>query len=63
MRSFWLNYEVALFVYEPEFAKQLAQLQQTYLDDSDPLDPDAWCRRSAGNRLVENTLRLFSPLL
>ena len=27
-----------MFVYEPEFAKQLRQLQQTYMDDSDRLD-------------------------
>ncbi len=63
MRSLWLNYEVALFVYEPEFAKQLRQLQQTYIDDSDQLDMQTWTRRSFGNRFLENTLRLFSPLL
>ena len=39
MRSLWLNYEVALFVYEPEFAQELRALQQTYLEDSDRLDP------------------------
>ncbi len=63
MRSFWLNYEVALFVYEAEFATQLRQLQQTYIDDADRLDPEAWERRSFGNRFLENTLRLVSPLL
>ena len=63
MRSLWLNYEVALFVYESGFAKQLRQLQQTYMDDSDRLDTETWTRRSFGNRFLENALRLVSPLL
>jgi cardiolipin synthase len=63
MRSLWLNYEVALFVYDIEFAKSLHSLQQTYLDDSDRLDPVDWSKRSFGNRFLENTLRLVAPLL
>jgi cardiolipin synthase len=63
MRSFWLNYEVALFVYDREFSAQLHRLQQSYLDDSQRLDPQAWSKRSFGSRFLENTLRLFGPLL
>ncbi|MBB3207349.1 cardiolipin synthase [Rhodopirellula rubra] len=63
MRSLWLNYEVALFVYEPEFAKQLRSMQQTYIDDSDRLDTETWRRRPFVHRLLENSLRLVSPLL
>jgi cardiolipin synthase len=63
MRSFWLNYEVALFVYDREFAVQLRRLQQSYQDESVHLDPETWGRRSFGNRFIENTLRLVSPLL
>ncbi len=63
MRSFWLNFEVALFIYEPTFAVELRKLQETYIADSDMLDPEVWSRRSLGNRVVENTLRLISPLL
>ena len=63
MRSFWLNYEVALFVYDKEFAARLRELQQTYLDDSTCLDPELWAQRSSGNRFLENALRLASPLL
>ena len=54
MRSLWLNYEVALFVYDREFATQLRRLQQSYMDDSDRLDPEAWGSRSFGNRFLEN---------
>ena len=37
MRSLWLNYEVALFVYNKEFAEELRQLQRSYIDRSDRL--------------------------
>ncbi|QDU11591.1 cardiolipin synthase [Gimesia aquarii] len=63
MRSLWLNYEVSLFVYEPEFANELRSLQQTYIDDSRRLDSAEWKTRSFKERLLENTLRLVSPLL
>jgi cardiolipin synthase len=63
MRSLWLDYEVALFVYEPEFTKELRALQQTYIDRSDRLDPTVWVSRSFGQRFLENALRLASPLL
>jgi len=63
MRSLWLNYEVSLFVYEPEFANELRSLQQTYLDDAEQLDAAQWANRSFKERFLENTLRLVSPLL
>lgn len=63
MRSLWLNYEVALFVYSGEFATELRALQQTYIADSDPLQADQWEQRPFPPRLLENTLRLVSPLL
>jgi cardiolipin synthase A/B len=63
MRSLWLNYEVALFVYGTEFAEQLRALQQTYIDDCDCLDPAKWAQRSRIQRFVENTLRLVGPVL
>ncbi|MGI9471360.1 MAG: cardiolipin synthase [Rubripirellula sp.] len=63
MRSLWLNYEVALFLYDPGFAAELRKLQQSYLDESDQLDKSEWENRSFGNRFLENTLRLVGPLL
>ena len=63
MRSLWLNYEVSLFVYEPGFANRLRALQQIYIDDSDQLDPVEWGKRPFRSRLLENALRLMSPLL
>ncbi|MEI2722946.1 MAG: cardiolipin synthase [Verrucomicrobiota bacterium] len=63
MRSLWLNYEVALFVYDPEFARALRALQQTYLTRSTRLDPAVWDKRAFAERLLEAALRLVSPLL
>ena len=63
MRSLWLNYEVALFIYDRELTTELRQLQQTYLDHSNQLDPQVWSCRTLAIRFLENTLRLFSPLL
>ena len=63
MRSLWLNYEVALFVYDQTFARDLRALQQTYIDDADLLDPAVWATRPFRHRFLENTLRLMSPLL
>jgi cardiolipin synthase len=63
MRSLWLNYEVALFIYQPEFGEALRALQQTYITQSARLDPVDWAARPFRERLLENTLRLFSPLL
>ena len=63
MRSLWLNYEVALFVYGEEFARQLHALQQSYLKGCRRLDAGQWSQRSRGVRFRENLLRLMSPVL
>ncbi|CAE7829090.1 clsA, partial [Symbiodinium microadriaticum] len=62
MRSLWLNYELALFVYDASFATQLFELQQTYVANSDRLDPDTWSQRSVKERFLENTFRLESVM-
>ena len=63
MRSLWLNYEVALFIYDPEFAKALHRLQRSYIEESDLLSVERWSNRPLPERFLENTLRLASPLL
>ena len=63
LRSLWLNYEVALFVYDPAFAQQLRTLQHSYIDASERLDPVTWESRPFRERFLENTLRLASPIL
>ncbi len=63
MRSLWINYEVSLFVYDPVFASELSALQQSYIADSEEINPDEWSARGFPLRFVEDTMRLLSPLL
>ncbi|MBX3438225.1 MAG: cardiolipin synthase, partial [Planctomycetaceae bacterium] len=63
MRSLWLNYEVSLFIYGETFGAHLHALQQSYMHDSDLLDPAVWQNRTFHERLLENILRLMSPVL
>jgi cardiolipin synthase len=63
MRSLWMNYEIALFVYDLDFSERLRGLQRTYLSDSRRLDPGEWAARPFRRRFLENTIRLVSPIL
>ena len=63
MRSIWINYEVSLFVYDENFSSDIRQLQQTYLDGSEQLNPAEWDQRSIKAQFLENLFRLSSALL
>jgi cardiolipin synthase len=63
VRSFWLDFEVTLGVYDPDFAEWLTALQNRYIEDSKPINLQTWQQRSGGERFVENLARLASPLL
>jgi cardiolipin synthase len=41
----WLNYEVALFIYQPEFTGALRTLQQSYIAQSVRLESALWADR------------------
>lgn len=62
-RSFWLDFEVTLGVYEPEFAQELLALQEVYIRNSRPVEEETWKGRSGRERFMENLARLSSPLL
>jgi cardiolipin synthase A/B len=63
LRSFHLNFEVSVLVYDRTFAAELLALQRSYLADCVPLDLVAWRRRPYWRRIVENAAQLASPLL
>ena len=63
VRSFWLDFEVTLGVYDPDFAERLLALQGKYLEDSMPMDLQTWQQRPAMERFIEKLTRLASPLL
>ncbi|WP_352338061.1 cardiolipin synthase [Psychrobacter sp. 16-MNA-CIBAN-0192] len=63
MRSFYLNMEVTLVIYTPEMVAQVAHCQETYLQNCRFLGLEEWQQRSSYERLFDNVVRLFSPLL
>lgn len=63
MRSFWLNFEVTMFVYDRAFAAAARAMQEQYADRSTTVCLKEWMARPMHRRLIENTARLLSPLL
>lgn len=62
-RSFNLNFEAGVLVYDSDFASGLRFLQQSYMDSSVPVSRDGWMDRRLRHRLAENAAGLLSPLL
>ncbi|MEQ1827200.1 MAG: cardiolipin synthase [Pirellula sp.] len=62
-RSFRLNFEITLAVYDDVFTQSLRELQQSYLDQSELMDAETWHKRSRTSKFGENLGRLVSPLL
>ncbi len=63
MRSFWLDFEISLFIYGAAFAKEMTALQEQYIERSTELDAETWRSRPERNRILENAARLVGPLL
>jgi len=63
MRSFWLNFEMTLFVYNDGFTSRIRQLQRNYLQASSPLNELVFKKRSFKERFLENMALLVGPLL
>ncbi|QQS08404.1 MAG: cardiolipin synthase [Phycisphaerales bacterium] len=63
IRSFLLNFEVSLFVYDAAFAEELARLQESYIEKSERITLGAWKQRPFGRRAAQGFARLLGPLL
>jgi len=62
-RSFRLNFEILLAMYDSKFTAQLADLQQRYIDRSELMDLERYHRRPRYAKVLENFARLLGPLL
>lgn len=62
-RSFRLNFEITLAVYDRAFANDLNALLATYLTGSRPMRLEEWTGRSLPWRFATSVARLMSPLL
>jgi cardiolipin synthase len=63
IRSFALNAEVNLLVYDRGVVQQLRTVQERYFANSDQLKADTWSRRVLGAKLAQNTARLMDSFL
>src|SRR5262245_24186335 len=63
IRSFALNAEVMLMIYDRSVTGRLAAEQERYFAHSRLLTLSAWEERSFGVKVVQNLARLLSPLL
>ncbi len=62
-RSFRLNFEISLAIYDTDFTQRLRALQQKYIDQSELMNLDTWTARPTHQRFAENCTRLLGPLL
>ncbi|WP_415078095.1 cardiolipin synthase [Polynucleobacter necessarius] len=62
-RSLRLNFEISLIVYNVDFCAKLNKLIESYLAQSDYVDPKVWAKRPVWRRYLENAAHLTSPLL
>jgi cardiolipin synthase len=62
-RSFELNFEVNVILYDKEFSQQLRAVFFKDLEDAEKIDQERWYNRPALIQLPEKLARLFSPVL
>ncbi len=62
-RSFRLNFEILVAVYNHELTSKIRELQQSYIDRSQLLDLTAYQARPKMRQTLENFARLMGPLL
>ena len=63
IRSFALNAEVVVLLYDARVAAAVMAEQSRYIRDGKPLELETWRRRPLAIKVAENLARLLSPLL
>ena len=63
IRSFFLNFELGVLLYERNATARLRFCQTRYIEESQKVNPTLWAGRSLRHRLPERFARLLSPLL
>ncbi|MEZ0167961.1 cardiolipin synthase [Microvirga sp. TS319] len=63
MRSFTLNSEISLVLFDRELTARLIDVQARYFASSDLLRGEQWKSRSFARKIIENIARLLTPLL
>jgi cardiolipin synthase len=63
IRSFALNNEIGLLVYDQMVVRELHAIQARYFQASETVDPHAWRQRGVLRRVAQNVARLADTLL
>jgi cardiolipin synthase len=63
IRSFALNFELNMIFYGGSMARDVRELQETYIAGSEHITPESWSRRSTLRKAGQNIAKLFSPIL
>jgi cardiolipin synthase A/B len=63
IRSFALNSEVSLLVYDPRVVTDLRKIQDRHISDSDEVTLERWRQRSPVRRWLQNMCRLTDTLI
>src|SRR6201988_1996495 len=63
IRSFALNAEINLLVYDSQVVEQLKVIQEDYFKNSDVLTLNQWRKRSVLEKMVQTTARLMDSFL
>lgn len=63
LRSFQLNEEASLLLYDADAIARLRAIQESYIAASDQLRHATWRARPRRQKLLENIARIMSPLL
>jgi cardiolipin synthase len=62
-RSFFLNFEATMFIYDDDFASILRFMQVGYMESAESISLEEWRRRSVWERARDNCAKLMGPLL
>jgi cardiolipin synthase len=63
IRSFYINFEIAVLVYDQKLCEEIDQSFLTDLEHSREITFVEWSKRSLYNRLLDSVCRLLTPLL
>ncbi len=62
-RSFWLNFEITVFIYDDDFASVMRYMQKSYMADSYEITLEEWRHRRFWHMYRDNAALLLGPLL
>lgn len=62
-RSFELNEEISVLIYDQSVGADLWRIEQGYMAKADEIDPSVWAKRPTRRRLLQSVARLFDSLM